>query len=201
MSTPNTPAMDGSAAETLASLSARCADLAARLDRVEAESQIRACVRRYMDLCDHLDAATPMDQLLDCFTVDAEWAGKGARYGERFGAHIGREAIGAMLGAYRGSLPDETGPQRPPHFAMNAHFLCSEHITHLADGQAQAQWVMLQTSTFASGASHLNAAQLNLHMQRGDDSQWRIARFQTENLFSRPVSHWHSDATLPVPTR
>lgn len=177
------------------------AQLMQRLARLEAESSIRACVRRYMDLCDHLDASTPMDQLLDCFTADAEWAGKGARYGERFGAHTGRAAIGAMLGAYRGSLPGEDGPQRPPHFAMNAHFLCSEHIAHTADGQADASWVMLQTSTFASGASHLNAAQLKLQMQRGDDGQWRIARFETENLFSRPVSHWHSDAALPVPAR
>ncbi len=177
------------------------AQLMQRLDRLEAESSIRACVRRYMDLCDHLSAHTPMDQLLDCFTADAVWAGKGARYGERFGAHTGREAIGNMLGAYRGSLPGDAGPQRPPHFAMNAHFLCSEHITHTGDGQAHASWVMLQTSTFASGASHLNAAQLNLQMQRGDDGLWRIAHFQTENLFSRPVSHWHSEATLPVPTR
>ena len=81
-----------------------CTELSTRLARLEAESAIRACVRRYMDLCDHLDAHTPMDQLLDCFTADAEWAGKGARYGERFGAHVGRAAIGDMLGAYRGSL-------------------------------------------------------------------------------------------------
>jgi hypothetical protein len=192
MNTPN-------AQSDLASLQARCDALALRVERMEAESAIRACVRRYMDLCDHLNAATPMDALLDCFTVDAQWAGKGARYGERFGAHMGREAIGEMLGAYRGSLHGEPEPHRPPHFAMNAHFLCSEQVTHIANGQADATWVMLQTSTFASGASHLNAAQLNLRMQRGDDGEWRIARFQTENLFSRPVSHWHSEATLPVP--
>jgi hypothetical protein len=94
---------------------------------------------------------------------------------------------------------------RPAHFALNVHFLTSELITpgatDAADAAdaAQASWVMLQTSTFADGASHLNAAQLTLAMARCADGRWRIARFETENLFSRPVSHWHSAQVLPLP--
>jgi hypothetical protein len=143
-----------------------------------------------MTLCDSLDAATPLDELLDCFAEDATWAGKGARYGASFGGYQGREAIGAMFRRYM---------REPAHFAFNAHFLCSEHIAPIDADRATAEWVMLQTSTFSSGASHLNAARLTLGMARCGDGRWRIARFETENLFSRPVSHWQSDAPLPVP--
>jgi ketosteroid isomerase-like protein len=192
--------------EDTRALQQRLADLEARVQRTEDAAAIRACVTRYMELCDHLDAHTPMDELMDCFTEDAVWAGKGARYGASFGGHQGRAAIGEMLGRYRGSLPGEAlaegdSAPRPPHFALNVHFLCSELITPTGEGQALARWVMLQTSTFATGASHLNAAQLNLRMARCRDGRWRIAHFETENLFSRPVDHWQSSDPLPVPDR
>ncbi|MNF18980.1 hypothetical protein D3C80_2234120 [compost metagenome] len=57
---------------------------------------------------------------------------------------------------------------------------------------------MLQTSTFNDGASHLNAARLVVRFAM-EEGRWRIAHFQTENLFSRPVTGWNSDAPLPVP--
>lgn len=164
--------------------------LQARLQRFEDAAAIRACVNRYMALCDRLDAHTPLDELLDCFAEDAHWRGKGERYGRTFGGFHGRAAIGQMFRHYMGT---------PPHFALNVHFLTTEEITPTGPDTAQAHWVMLQTSTFASGASHLNAARLQLGMRRCADGQWRIATFETENLFSRPVSHWHSDAALPVP--
>ncbi|MDT7839031.1 nuclear transport factor 2 family protein [Aquabacterium sp. OR-4] len=176
----------------------RLADLEARLQRFEDTQAIRDCVLRYMDLCDHLDAHTPMHALGDCFTEDALWAGKGARYGASFGGHQGRDAIVAMLGRYRGSLAGEQ-PARAPHFAFNAHFLTSEQIRPTGPHSAEAAWLMLQTSSFSAGGAHLNAARLSLQMQRGADGRWRIARFETENLLSRPVSTWHSDAALPVP--
>lgn len=168
----------------------RLVQLEARLRRFEDADAIRACVTRYMALCDRLDASTLLHELLDCFTEDALWAGKGARYGASFGGFQGREAIAAMFGRYM---------RTPAHFALNVHFLTSEHIAPTGEDSADAEWVMLQTSTFADGASHLNAARLQLGMARCADGRWRIARFQTENLFSRPVSHWHSDAPLPVP--
>lgn len=178
----------------------RLAALEQRLQRLEDAQAIRDCVLRYMDLCDHLDAHTPMDALGDCFTEDALWAGTGARYGASFGGHQGRAAIVAMLGRYRGSVGHEE-PARPPHFAFNAHFLTSEQISPTGPDTADAGWLMLQTSSFSAGGSHLNAARLRLQMQRGADGHWRIARFETENLLSRPVSTWHSDAALPVPAR
>jgi len=163
-----------------------------QVKRLQAEGSIRACVTRYMALCDRLDAATPLDELAGLFTEDAVWEGKGARYAGSFGGYRGREAIAAMFRTYM---------RTPAHFALNVHFLCSETIAVSADaGSAAASWVMLQTSTFATGESHLNAAQLNLAL-RDDGGTWRIAHFQTENLFSRPTGAWNDSAALPVPSQ
>lgn len=178
-----------SAATDLPALSARVAALEARVQRSDDQTAIRACVNRYMALCDHLDADTDLPALLDLFTEDAQWRGKGARYAASFGAYQGRAALGEMFSRYM---------RTPPHFALNVHFLCSELIEPEGD-QARASWLMLQTSTFASGDSHLNAAQLSLQLQRGADGRWRIALFETENLFSRPVSTWTDASALPVP--
>jgi hypothetical protein len=166
------------------------ADLLRQLQQLRAADAVRACVNRYMALCDRLDAHTPLDELAGLFTADAVWEGGGNRYGKAFGRHEGRERIATM---FRGYMTE------PPHFALNVHFLCSELIQVDVDARAaDAGWTMLQVSTFASGASHLNAAQLSLKL-RLDESAWRIAHFRTENLFSRPVSHWHDAAPLPVP--
>lgn len=166
------------------------ASLQRRVQRLEAEGLIRACVTRYMALCDRLDADTPLDELAGLFTEDATWEGRGARYAGSFGGYRGRAAIAAMLGSYM---------RTPPHFALNVHFLCSETIAVDADAaSADASWVMLQTSTFASGDSHLSAAQLRLRL-RNDAGHWRIAQFTTENLFSRPTGAWNDAAPLPVP--
>ena len=163
------------------------AALSARLDALEAHAAIRAVMADYMRLCDRLDATTPMDELGALFTSDAVWEGTGARYGKAFGGHQGREAIVAMLDAYR----------RPPHFTMNAHFLTSEKIA-VNGGAAQGQWMMLQTATYSSGTSDLRSARLTVSFQR-QISRWQISRFQTENIFLRPIDHWDGAAALPVP--
>lgn len=162
--------------------------LEARLHQLESEHAVRACMNRYMALCDALDARTPLDELAGLFTADAIWEGKGAKYAKSFGGYRGREAIRAMFAGYM---------SEPAHFALNVHFLCSELI-HVEGDQANGSWVMLQTSTFASGASHLNAARLTVRF-REEEGTWRMAHFQTENLFGRPVEAWNSDAHLPVP--
>jgi len=165
-------------------------DLQARLQRFESQQAIRVCINRYMELCDQLDASTPLDELANLFTQDAVCEGKGAKYAASFGGYRGREAIRAMFATYM---------KTPAHFALNVHFLTSEVIEAEAD-QGLGRWVMLQTSTFADGASHLNAARLTVRFAL-EEGQWRMAHFQTENLFSRPVSEWNSEAVLPVPER
>ena len=162
--------------------------LDARLRQLESENAVRACMNRYMVLCDALDSRTPLDELAGLFTADAIWEGKGAKYAKSFGGYRGREAIRAMFAGYM---------TEPAHFALNVHFLCSELIRVEGD-EANGSWVMLQTSTFASGASHLNAARLTVRF-REEEGTWRMAHFQTENLFGRPVEGWNSDAHLPVP--
>lgn len=162
--------------------------LEARLHQLESENAVRACMNRYMVLCDALDARTPLDELTGLFTSNAIWEGKGAKYAKSFGGYRGREAIRAMFAGYM---------TEPAHFALNVHFLCSELIRVEGD-EANGSWVMLQTSTFASGASHLNAARLTVRF-REEQGVWRMAHFQTENLFGRPVEAWNSDAHLPVP--
>ncbi|HZX17830.1 MAG TPA: nuclear transport factor 2 family protein [Pseudomonas sp.] len=162
--------------------------LEARLHQLESENAVRACMNRYMVLCDALDARTPLDELAGLFSADAIWEGKGAKYAKSFGGYRGREAIRAMFAGYM---------SEPAHFALNVHFLCSELICVEGD-EASGSWVMLQTSTFATGASHLNAARLTVRF-REEEGAWRMAHFQTENLFGRPVDAWNSDAHLPVP--
>ncbi|MNZ74258.1 SnoaL-like domain protein [compost metagenome] len=170
------------------SVEQRIEQLEQRLHRLESENAIRACMNRYMELCDDLNAATPLDELGELFTADARWEGKGARYANSFGGYRGRAAIKAMLAQYM---------VEPAHFALNVHFLCSELI-RVEGTTASASWVMLQTSSFAAGGSHLNAARLTVTF-REEDGVWRMAHFQTENLFGRPVEAWNSDAHLPVP--
>ncbi|ATE62039.1 nuclear transport factor 2 family protein [Thauera sinica] len=163
--------------------------LEARLERFEAEHAIRACMDRYMVLCDALDAATPLDELAGLFTRDAIWEGVGDKYRDSFGRIQGRAALREMFGKYM---------TEPAHFALNVHFLTSELIeVHAADA-ARGNWVMLQTSTFASGASHLNAARLTVDFVRGK-SGWRMSHFRTRNLFSRPIDAWNRTEPLPVP--
>ena len=161
-----------------------------RLEQLESENAIRACMNRYMFLCDELGVASPLDELAGLFTEDAVWEGKGAKYQNSFGGYQGRAAIKAMFATYM---------VEPAHFSLNVHFLTSELIQVSGDS-AQASWVMLQASTFASGASHLNSARLTVRFTR-EQGQWRMAHFQTENLFSRPVSAWNSEAELPVPNK
>ncbi|USS53038.1 nuclear transport factor 2 family protein [Pseudomonas kermanshahensis] len=165
-------------------------ELQSRLRSFEHQQAIRVCINRYMALCDQLDAQSPLDELAQLFCRDAVWEGKGAKYAESFGGYRGREAIRAMFATYM---------KTPAHFALNVHFLTSEVIEVVGE-EGLGRWVMLQTSTFADGASHLNAARLTVRFAL-EEGQWRMAYFQTENLFSRPVTAWNSDAPLPVPER
>ena len=161
----------------------------ARLDRLESESTIRSVMAEYMRLCDRLDADTPMDALGDLFAEDAVWAGRGARYAAAYGALEGRAAIVNMLDAYRGPAP---------YFELNAHFLTSESI-NVDEDAATGSWVMLQASTYSSGTSDLRAARLHVVFAR-TMGRWRIRRFETENMFSRPVDHWDDPAGIAAPT-
>lgn len=160
-----------------------------RVARLEAEGAIRLVVATYFRLCDTLGPQTDWAAMEALFTRDAVWAGRG-RYARAFGRHEGRSAIIAMLRAYAD----------PAHFILNAHYLASESITvHAEPGAgASASWMMLQISTYRDGRSDLRSAAIAIEMAR-EDGAWRIARFTTDNIFSRDVGPWNDEAPISVP--
>lgn len=162
--------------------------LVRRVQVLEAESDCRRVLARYFQICDRLGPDTPFDELGSLFTRDATWQGKG-RYRAAFGAYAGRDAIVAMIATYCGS---------PPHFAMTGHFFSAEDIT-VRDETASGKWMMLQCSTYADGAADLRSAALSVGFAI-EDGRWRMARFESENIFSRRVDRWSDAAAIPVPT-
>lgn len=164
---------------------------ALRLQQLEDQQAARVCISDYMRLCDSLDTPETAQAIAALFTVNACWEGVGEPYAERLGRHLGRNAIESMMAGY---------VRTPAHFAMNAHFLCSEALSQRPDGPLRGRWLMLQTSTFSAGGSHLNAAELNVEFRR-EEGEMRMHHFVTCNLFSRPVGHWHAADVLPVPDK
>lgn len=160
-----------------------------RVEQLEAVNQIRNVLNRYMEICDALNADTDLNELMALFDEQAIWEGVGKRYQASFGRYEGRSAIETMFASYM---------HKESHFIMNAHFVNSEQI-HVQDDHATGQWLMLQTSSFHNGRAHLNAAKLMIQFKRQIDGHWTIQHFQTQNIFSRPVSHWENEAHLPVP--
>lgn len=158
---------------------------------LEQEKHVRACMQRYMALCDVLDVGFDLSQLMDLFTEDAVWQGVGKRYTKTFGTYEGKTAIAGMFEKY--TLP-------PAHFALNAHFLTNEAIV-VTDDQATGNWLLLQTATFHDGHSQLSSAKLTVQFTREDDV-WKMCHFQTESLFNRPVdTPWDIPKDLPTPNK
>lgn len=160
-----------------------------RLEQLESQQSIRNCINRYMEICDHLDANTDLDELMALFDADSIWEGIGEKYSKSFGRYVTWQSIYDMFKSYT---------QKDSHFLMNAHFVSSEQI-NVEGTTAKGSWLMLQTSTFKNLQSHLNAAKLTIDFRKDSSGQWKIKHFQTENIFSRPVDHWNSTAELPVP--
>ncbi len=161
-----------------------------RLIALETEKLVRACMNRYMALCDDLNVGMDLAPLVDLFTEDATWQGAGRRYAKTFGSHEGREAIGQMFAKYTDD---------PAHFALNAHFLCNE-VIEVNGEQAVGSWRLIQPSTFSSGKSQLSCAKIDAEfsIQYGC---CRISAFKTTNIFSRPMQEsWDNAAPLAVPT-
>lgn len=162
---------------------------AQRLQQLEDQQDARVCISNYMRLCDQLETPATVRAIGALFTTNACWEGVGEPYATRLGRHVGRNAIESMMAGY---------VKTPAHFAMNAHFLCSEDLIQQPDGLLFGRWLMLQTSSFTAGGSHLNAAELNVEFRR-EAGVMRMHHFTTRNLFSRPVDHWHAADVLPVP--
>ncbi len=166
--------------------------LAARLTALEDEKKVRACMNRYMQLCDHLDVGFHLPDLMDLFTEDAVWEGKGGRYASTFGRRQGKTEIEAMFRKYT---------EAPGHFDLNVHFLTSE-VIEMHGTRAVGRWVLLQTSTFKTGRSQLSCARITAEFRKEEAGLWRMSYFQTESRFNRPVeTPWDNPAELPTPDK
>ncbi len=160
-----------------------------RLNDLENEKRVSACMHRYMRLCDDLGPGFNLDTLMQLFTEDAVWEGKGKRYAKTFGQHVGIDAIEMMFAKYT---------QEPGHFSLNVHVLGNEVIN--VDGEvATGTWVLLQPSDFIDGRSQLSCALITANFRLSEQGI-QISHFKTENKFSRPISKpWDNSTALPVP--
>lgn len=167
----------------------KIAALERRLNNLENEKKVSACMHRYMRLCDDLGPGFNLAPLMQLFTEDAIWEGKGKRYAKTFGQHAGIDAIEMMFAKYT---------QGPGHFSLNVHVLGNEVIT--VDGKvATGTWVLLQPSDFIDGRSQLSCALITAKFRLSEQGT-QISHFKTENKFSRPISKlWDNSAALPVP--
>jgi len=160
-----------------------------RIIALENEKRVRACMQKYMRLCDDLGPGCELETLMQLFTEDAVWEGKGKRYATTFGRHVGIDAIEAMFAKYT---------QEPGHFFLNVHLLGNEVIT--VDGNTgKGSWMLMQPSDFIDGKSQLSCALITAKF-RLSGRFCQITHFKTENKFSRPMNApWDNGAALPVP--
>jgi len=163
--------------------------LRSALQALQDEKKISACMLRYMQLCDFLGPGSDLDELMDLFSPDAIWEGKGKRYQKTFGRYEGRTAIREMFAGYT---------REPGHFQMNMHLLGNEQ-TQVQGNSGRGCWMLLQPSDFSDGRSQLSCAAISATFIKTGD-KWQICHFQTENRFSRPMqSSWNDQQDLPVP--
>lgn len=161
--------------------------LEARVDKLEAEAEIRRLQARYMFLCDTPlpefgveDDAERIELILDLYTDDAVWEGVGEHYDNEFGKAVGKAQIRAHF---------ERFWRRPQHpkLVLNAHYLTSEQIHVHADGEtADGQWIHFQPWLFADGRGLVRGSRLNNLFLRLD-GRWKLARTRTENVFVVPL--------------
>ncbi|MEV0055111.1 nuclear transport factor 2 family protein [Saccharopolyspora shandongensis] len=168
------------------------AELARRVEVLEAEAEIRRVQARYMFLCDtpcpefgvH-DDDHRIDLIMQLYTDDAVWEGVGEYYDGQFGRAEGAAAIRAHFEAF-------WGQKRDPALLLNAHYLTSEQIR--VDGaEATGQWIHVQPWLFSDGKALLRSSRLN-NAFRKEGGTWKITRTRTENVFIAPLAaDWVSD--------
>lgn len=161
------------------------AALAARVEVLEAEAEIRRLQARYMLLCDTpcpdpgiVDDVQRIDAIVDLYTADAVWEGVGEYYNGQFGRALGRDAIRAHFQNFWGEKQD-------PALLLNAHYLTSEQI-HVDGDTAEGHWIHMQPWLFSDGRSLLRSSRLN-NAFRKESGTWKISRTRTENVFIAPL--------------
>lgn len=152
-----------------------------RLQRLEAKEAIRACLGRYLDLCDVPGPLRSTDELAALFTPDAVWEGIGPAYAGKFGRIVGRSRVAEHVAGY---LPPSD------HFRRNTHLVGSEQLR--TDGSTgSGQWLMQQLSQYADGSGDLLCARLRIDFVLSRDEAEPSAamfHFRTERLFSAQLT-------------
>lgn len=170
------------------------ATLTRRIERLEAEADIRRLQARYMFLCDTpmpeygvTSDAERIDLIMELYTEDAVWEGVGEYYDNQFGRAEGAAAIRRHFEGFWGAKTD-------PALILNCHYLTSEQIHVHEDGlTADGQWVHMQPWLFSDGKALLRSSRLNNSFRR-EDGVWRVTRTRTENVFVAPLpATWASD--------
>lgn len=161
-----------------------------RLDRLESESEIRALVHRYAELC---DAAYDPDGLAALFTEDATWSSRTRDGSVDFGRYEGREAIRAF---FAGASKD-LGP-------MTLHYLLAPRIELAEDGVSATGVCYLlaildqRPASSPPGSSDRERVMLGgvySHMFRRVDRRWLISGSACDLSFD----HKLRSATSPTP--
>ncbi|MFI0473267.1 nuclear transport factor 2 family protein [Halomonas sp. HMF6819] len=164
-----------------------------RVDKLEAEAEIRRIQARYMFLCDTplpeygvSGDAERIDHIMALYSEDAVWEGVGEYYDGQFGRLEGAAAI-------RGHFEKFWGEKQDPELLLNVHYLTSEQI-HVDGNTATGQWVHCQPWIFSDGSSLLRSSRLNNAFAKQSDGRWLITRTRTENVFVAPLTAgWASD--------
>ena len=161
------------------------AELARRVDVLEAEADIRRIQARYMFLCDTpcpvfppIDDAERIERIVDMYTEDAVWEGVGEYYDGQFGRAEGKDEIRAHFNRF-------WAVDQEPKLLLNAHYLTSEQI-NVDDNEATGLWIHMQPWLFSDGTALLRSSRLNNAFRRRD-GEWKITRTRTENVFVAPL--------------
>ncbi|MGW0038422.1 nuclear transport factor 2 family protein [Gordonia sp. NPDC003376] len=158
-----------------------------RLERLEAEADIRRLQTRYMFLCDTpnpefgvADDTERIELILELYTDDAIWEGVGEYYDNQFGKAVGKDALRAHFNRF---WPKDQDPK----LLLNVHYLTSEQIHVHGDGRhADGQWIHFQPWLFGDGTGLIRGSRLN-NLFRKVDGAWKISRTRTENAFIVPL--------------
>lgn len=161
--------------------------LVARIEKLEAEADIRRIQARYMMLCDTPCPTWPpvndqerIELVLELYTEDAVWEGVGEYYTGQFGRAEGKDAIRAHFNRF---WPEDQDPK----LILNAHYLTSEQI--FVDGDtAEGTWIHMQPWLFSDGKALLRSSRL-FNAFRKENGKWLITRTRTENVFVSDLPH------------
>jgi ketosteroid isomerase-like protein len=131
------------------------------LEDIEAIKQLKY---RYADACDR---GYDTDTLADLFTADAIWDGG------LFGRYQGREAIREFFRGVSTDIP----------FAM--HYMMNPIISVDGD-EADGEWYLFQTCTFADGNTAIWGAARYDEQYRRVDGGWKFSRVNLISSFWTP---------------